>query len=156
MKRNNNIRVLIVDDSEADIYLIKNILFTDFNGKLDSVNDGIEALAYLNKKGSFETSSLPNLIIMDLNLPGLNGKELLGKIKADKNFNSIPVIMFSTSSNEKDIYDCYKLGASCYLIKPFVLDEYENIINSMKKYWMETVNLPDENSELFLYSEKVN
>lgn len=153
MKRNNNVRVLIIDDSEADIYLMKNIIFTDFCGKLDSVKDGIEALAYLYNKDSFAASSLPNLIIMDLNLPGLNGKELLGKIKANKNFNSIPVVMFSTSSNENDINECYRMGASCYLIKPFNLDEYENIINSIKKYWMETVTLPEENEYLFLNSD---
>lgn len=145
---NNYMHILIVEDSKADLFLIKNFLSTEFSGKLDAVQDGEEALNFLYKQDTFKNSITPNLIILDLNLPKVNGKEVLAKVKADKYFCSIPVIIFSSSRNKADIEECYSLGANSYLVKPFGLSEYENVINTIKKYWVDTAALPKTHSHI--------
>lgn len=139
---NGNVHILIVEDNKADLFLLKNILSANFCGKLDSVTDGEEALYYLYKENTYKDCETPNLIILDLNLPKVNGKELLAKVKNDKNLNCIPIIIFSSSHNRTDIEDCYNLGANCYMVKPFGLTEYENVVNTIKKYWIDVAALP--------------
>lgn len=143
---NDSISILIVEDNKADLFLLKNILSTNFCGKLDSVQDGEEALCFLYKENKYKNCERPSLIILDLNLPKINGKEVLAKLKTDKDFNCIPIIVFSSSVSREDIEECYSLGANCYLVKPFGLSEYENVVNTIRKYWVDIAALPRDHT----------
>jgi CheY-like chemotaxis protein len=134
--------ILVIEDNKADLFLIENILSSEFSGKLNSVPDGEEALSYLKKEKLYQNCSTPNLIILDLNIPKVSGKELLAKLKNDINLRIIPVIIFSSSQNQSDIEDCYNLGANCYMVKPFTLEDYEDVLKTVKKHWTQVAILP--------------
>ena len=142
MIRNENAHVLIVEDCESDLFLMNDLLSPRFPGTIKCIKDGKEALLYLTKDGIYKDALTPNLIILDLNLPKLNGKEILAKLKVNLCLCHIPVIIYSSSSDEKDINECYELGASCYIVKPFELEEFEYIIKSIKEHWIDNAELP--------------
>ncbi len=137
------INILLIEDNEGDILLTKEALLEgDILKELQVVKDGWEALLYLEKKEKYTSSITPDLILLDINLPKMNGHEVLKKIKSNSNINHIPVIILSTSSSNKDINQCYKNQVSCYITKPVDANDFSKVISSIEKFWLTTVNLP--------------
>lgn len=134
--------VLLVEDNQGDIELMK-MAFRQkhLTSTLTVVYDGVEAMEYLTRQGKFSNVTLPNLIWLDLNIPRMDGRQLLEVIKQDKDLKAIPVVIFSSSDASKDIMDCYGLHANCYVLKPFNLDKYMEIIKNIEAYWGGVVQL---------------
>lgn len=142
-KNNNIVQVLLVEDNEGDILLTKEA-FEDSSmiNLLHIVKDGKEAINYLNKDNGYEDASLPDLLLLDINLPKKNGHEVLKHIKSTESIKHIPVIMLTTSSSEKDINLSYMNYASCYITKPVEAEDFLNMVSAVGKFWMSVVKLP--------------
>lgn len=140
----NPIDILVVEDNSGDARLIKEVLNEHkiFNS-LFIVNDGVEAMNFLLKKGKYKDSSKPDLIILDLNLPKKDGREVLAEIKADENLKRIPVVVLTTSQSEIDILKSYNLHANCYITKPVDLGQFLEVVKSIEDFWLTVVKLPD-------------
>lgn len=106
--------------------------------------DGVEAMEILKRQGPHATKARPDLILLDLNLPRKNGREVLEEIKADDDLKRIPVIVMTTSKAEQDIHRVYNLNANCYITKPVDLDEFLNVVRSIEDFWLTIVTLPNE------------
>ncbi|HSH18695.1 MAG TPA: response regulator [Candidatus Saccharimonadales bacterium] len=145
MSKVQPINILLVDDDEDDLFFAQRALQ---KSKLPSntymVHDGIELLQYLNHEGPYtpETAPLPDLILLDLNMPKMNGKEALKAIRAHKKLAHLPVILFTTSSAVQDIMASYQLGANSYIKKPGDFQALVDIMDSLKAYWMQHATLP--------------
>jgi len=135
--------ILLIEDNPGDILLTKEA-FNECSviHKIDYVNDGIEAIKYLRKQEKYKDACTPDLILLDLNLPKKDGREVLEEIKNDGVLKSIPVIILSTSKNETDIHRTYELKANCYISKPVELDHFFDIILELERFWLNTVKLP--------------
>jgi chemotaxis family two-component system response regulator Rcp1 len=137
------IRVLLVDDNPGDADLTKETLeASKLHLHIAVVTDGIEALAYLRHQAPFEDARLPDLILLDLNLPRLSGREVLAEIKGDRALQAIPVVVLSSSDAEQDVLKSYQLGASCYVTKPVGLEAFQSIVRSIESFWFTVVKLP--------------
>lgn len=135
------IRVLIVEDNPGDANLTKEILeVSKFFLSISVVMDGKEAIDYLLHKVSY--SELPDLIILDLNLPKLDGRQVLAEIKKHDNLATIPIVVLTSSDAERDIIHSYKLGANCYITKPVDLKSFQSIVRSIEGFWFTVVKLP--------------
>lgn len=138
-----SIHILLVEDNEGDILLTKEALA---DGKiynlLSVVKDGKEALDFLEKKGKYSGEKTPDLVLLDVNLPKKSGHEVLRFIKQNENLKSIPVIMLTTSSSERDIAESYKNYANCYITKPVDADEFIKAVLSLENFWINIVQLP--------------
>lgn len=148
----NTIRVLLVEDSIEDQTLIKEVLSDERIAlDLDIVNDGDTAIAFLNKQHPYESAGTPDLILLDLNLPGMDGRQVLTEIKNTPSLRSIPVVILTTSEAEEDIVRSYRLQASCYVVKPIDLEKFIKIIKSINEFWFSAVrythNSGDSNCE---------
>lgn len=129
--------VLLVEDSQGDIRLIREALREISGGHvLHVVNDGVEALAFLHRTGPYVSAPRPNLILLDLNLPRKNGREVLFEIKHDAQLRDIPVIVLTISTAEEDVLTAYRLHANCYVIKPVNLEHFFRVLNSVARYWL--------------------
>ncbi len=126
--------ILLVEDNPADIRLIKEVLRNENNKKLHAVNDGEDALKYLNEECNHESKNYPNLIILDINLPKMNGIEFLKEIKNNENLSKIPVIIFTTSSLEENKIECFKKGANAYITKPVNFEGFKPLIKLLNKF----------------------
>jgi CheY-like chemotaxis protein len=137
------IEVLLVEDSPGDVRLTREAL-RDANTSvhLHVATDGVEALAFLRRKVGHAHAPRPDLILLDLNLPLMDGREVLAQIKADDDFKTIPTIILTTSSAEADITKSYQLQANCYLTKPVQLDAFEDLVKSINDFWLTTAKLP--------------
>jgi len=139
----NPINILLVEDNEGDILLTTEALT---EGKIaNSVNvvkDGWEALQYLEKQGSYSNALTPDLILLDINLPKLNGHEVLEQIKSKDQLKHLPVIMLSTSSSSEDILSSYKNHVNCYITKPVEVEDFLKVISSIEHFWISVVKLP--------------
>jgi chemotaxis family two-component system response regulator Rcp1 len=136
-------RILIVEDNPGDQRLIQEALReTQVNHTSAVARDGVEALDYLFRRAPFETAPRPDLILLDLNLPKKNGRDVLAAVKADGNLQNIPVVVFSSSSAPQDVAAAYKLHANCYVPKPADLDELFSAIGWIAKFWLGTAVLP--------------
>lgn len=143
----NTIEILLVEDNPGDIDLIKEALEdAGVTNKLNVVRDGQEALAYLRKEGSYAKAKRPGIILLDLNLPRKDGREVLKEVKADANLRSIPVIVLTTSGDEEDIARAYDLRANCYITKPMDFEQFMRVIRSMADFWLTVVQLPVDRS----------
>ena len=135
--------LLIVDDNKAHIRLIREAFReSPSSPHIDSVYDGIEALNYLHRQGGFTDAPRPSLILLDLNLPRKNGREVLAEIKTDPNLITIPVIVLSTSRREDDISSSYSLNANCYIRKPSNLKQLLTVVQRIGEFWFHTAVLP--------------
>ncbi len=147
MRRNNGrpVEVLLVEDNEGDIGLIEEV-FEDgrINNNLSVVEDGEEAIDFLEKKGSFADAPRPDLILLDLNLPKKDGREVLKDIKENNKLKSIPVVVLTTSKAEKDILKSYDLHANSYITKPVNFDQFIKVVKSIEDFWLEVVKLPQD------------
>jgi CheY-like chemotaxis protein len=141
------LKILLVEDNKGDIGLITEF-FSDVKDitNLHIAEDGEEAIRFLYGKDKFLGSKLPDIIILDLNLPKKDGREVLKKIKENKDLKNIPVIILTTSSAEKDIRRVYDLQANAYIVKPIDFDEFMAAIKSIEDFWLKTVALPPKHS----------
>ena len=137
------IHILLVEDSPADVRLTREALKEAkiFN-TLHCAADGVEALAFLRKEGVHADSPRPNLILLDLNLPRMDGREVLAEIKADDNLKLIPVVVLTTSQAEEDIVRSYNLHANAYVTKPVELQQFLQVIRAIEDFWLAVVTLP--------------
>ncbi|MDB4766288.1 response regulator [bacterium] len=137
------IDILLVDDDPGDVLLTQKALKSGklFNS-LNVAKDGVEALEYLRREGRFKDATRPDLILLDLNMPRMNGEETLTEIKNDPDLKSIPVVVLTTSNADKDVIQSYDLQASCYVSKPVDLGQFTNVVQSLKEFWLCVVKLP--------------
>jgi two-component system, chemotaxis family, response regulator Rcp1 len=135
--------ILLIEDNPGDVLLTREA-FKECGHEhtINAVKDGVEGLKYLKKENNFSNALTPDLILLDLNLPRKDGRELLKEIKNDDELKTIPVIILSTSKNELDVEKCYELNVNCYVTKPVELDNFIEIIRTIEKYWMQTAKLP--------------
>ena len=135
--------ILLVEDNEGDVELT-HAAFEEANipNQLNVVSDGEEALDYLYQKGIHGDKNRPHVVLLDLNLPKINGRELLQIIKKDEKLRSIPVIVLTSSEAEKDILESYNLHANCYIVKPVEWQKFVETIKSLNCFWNNIVNLP--------------
>jgi two-component system, chemotaxis family, response regulator Rcp1 len=137
------LNVLLVEDNPGDIRLMREALRDGVVRKrLDSVEDGEEALAYLRRQEPYADKPTPDLIFLDLNLPKKDGREVLIEIKRDDHLRRIPVVILTTSEAERDVSRAYELHANCYIKKPTDLDEYMEVIRACENFWLHIVRLP--------------
>jgi chemotaxis family two-component system response regulator Rcp1 len=135
--------VLLVDDNPADIDLMREILGgCKQHFHVTSVKDGVEALALLHHEGDYSHASIPDLMVLDLNLPKKDGRAVLKEMKSDPNVAQIPVVVFTSSQADTDIHSSYELGANCYLRKPGNLHDYRAVVQSMADFWLGFACLP--------------
>ena len=139
------IEVLLVEDSPGDVRLTQEA-FRDANSRihLHVASDGVEAMAFLRREGEFLDAPRPDFILLYLNIPMMDGREVLARIKKDENLKTIPTIILTTSSAEADIAKSYQLQANCYLTKPVQLDEFEGVVKSINDFWITKVKLPQQ------------
>jgi chemotaxis family two-component system response regulator Rcp1 len=139
------IEILLVEDNPGDVRLtLEAFREGKVRNKINVVNDGIEALAYLRKEGKYADVSRPDVILLDLNLPRKDGREVLEEIKKDPNLSRIPVVILTTSQAEQDVLQTYNLHANCYITKPVDLEQFTMIIKSIDTFWLNVVKLPPE------------
>jgi len=139
------IEVLLVEDSLGDVRLTQEA-FRDANSnvRIHVAHDGVEAMAFLRRDGAFSAAPRPDLILLDLNLPKMDGREVLACIKGDESLKLIPTIILTTSDSEADIVRSYELQANCYLSKPVQLDGFESLVKSINDFWLTKAKLPQQ------------
>lgn len=147
-------QLLLVEDNPGDVRLTKEALKAgEVVVNLNVARDGVEAIDFLRKQGSFQSAPDPDLILLDLNLPRKNGREVLSEIKNDPTLKKIPVLVMTTSRADQDINRAYSLNANCYITKPMDLDEFLRIVKSIEEFWLKTVTLPSNSSVRFRSAE---
>ncbi len=139
------IDILLVEDNPGDVRLTQEALKeAKVRNNLHVVEDGVEAMEFLQRKGKYADAPHPDLVLLDLNLPRKDGREVLEEIKADERLKRIPVVVLTTSRAEEDILRSYNLHANCYVNKPVDLDEFIKIVKSIEDFWLTIVKLPQE------------
>jgi chemotaxis family two-component system response regulator Rcp1 len=137
------IEILLVEDNPGDVRLTREALKeAKVRNNLAVANDGVEALAYLRREPPHEAATRPDLVLLDLNLPRKDGREVLAEIKADPDLRRLPVVVLTTSTAEQDILESYNLYANCYITKPVDLDQFLGIVTSIEDFWLTIVKLP--------------
>ena len=137
------IHILLVEDNEGDVILtLEAMKEAKVKNKVSVARDGEEAIAFLHKEGKFIKADTPDLILLDINLPKLDGKEVLAKIKADEYLRKIPVVILTTSSSEKDVEDAYNNYANCFITKPVDLNKFMDVVRSIEDFWITIAELP--------------
>ena len=139
------IDVLLVEDNPADVRLTREIFENgDGRTRLNVVYDGEQAMAFLRRQGPYAESPRPQLVLLDLNLPRKDGREVLQELKADSQLCRIPVVVLTTSGAESDISRSYELHANCYITKPVDLDEFFEVVGAIKDFWLASARLPSQ------------
>ena len=137
-------KILLVEDNPGDAELAREALESSkFINELHVVDDGVKAMEFLNKSGSYVDVPRPDLILLDLNLPKKDGREVLEEIKTDPELKTIPVVILTTSKADEDILKTYELHANCYITKPLDLKQFFNVVKNIKEFWMSIVVLPN-------------
>ncbi len=139
-----DLTILLVEDNEGDIVLtLEALKEANVSNSIHVVTDGEEALQYLQKQGRFNNAVTPDLILLDINLPKIDGKEVLAEIKNDADLKVIPVVILTTSSSEKDILESYQHHANCYITKPVDFKNFTHVVNMITNFWISIVQLPN-------------
>jgi CheY-like chemotaxis protein len=139
------VEILLVEDNPGDARLTQEAFKESrVRNRLRHVLDGSEALAYLRRQGAYAKAPRPHLILLDLNLPRLDGRQVLAEIKADEHLRRIPVIILTTSEAEDDVLRAYSLNANCYVTKPMQLEEFLRVVRLIEDFWLTIVKLPVE------------
>ena len=144
-KQLSPVNILLIEDNPADIRLTKEVLKDGrIKNNLSVVMDGEEALHFLRKTGKYEGAELPviDIVLLDLNLPKKDGREVLAEIKSDPNLKQIPVIILTTSAAEQDIFTTYANHANCYIMKPVDFNQFINVVRTIEDFWLTIVKLP--------------
>ena len=135
--------LLLVEDNPGDVRLTEEALKDGpVQVNLSVAKDGVEAVEFLTRTGRFQNAPRPDLILLDLNLPRKNGREVLAEIKSDPDLRQIPVIVMTTSKSEQDIERAYELNANCYITKPIELDDFLGVVHSIEDFWLTKAMLP--------------
>lgn len=147
----DSISILVADDNVDDCILMREAFFeAKLNNPLEYVHNGKELIDYLKREDKYESlkdKELPGLILLDLNMPKMDGREALKIIKSDPGLRLIPIVVFSTSKAQEDIYRSYDLGVNSFISKPLSFDDFINVIQTLGKYWFKIVKLPSDNQE---------
>jgi two-component system, chemotaxis family, response regulator Rcp1 len=139
------IELLLVEDSEPDVRLtIEALREAKVKNRLWVVEDGVEALDFLRQQGRHVDAPRPDLILLDLNLPRKDGRQVLKEIKSDDSLRRIPVVVLTTSKSEEDVLKAYNLHANCYITKPVDFNRFMEVVKSIEDFWLTVVRLPDE------------
>jgi CheY-like chemotaxis protein len=137
------IEILLVEDNAGDVRLVKEALEENkFLNNLHVARDGVEAMKFLHKEGEYANAVRPDLILLDLNLPKKDGREVLAEVKVDEDLKRIPVVIMTISKAEEDILKTYNLHANCYITKPIDLDQFIKVVKSVENFWLAIVELP--------------
>jgi len=137
--------IFLVEDNKADVRLIEEALkHSVVPHAIVAVRNGVEAMAYLRQEGEYAEAPRPDIILLDLNLPRKDGREVLAEIKADPNLKRIPVVVLTTSRNEDDIFHSYDLHVNCYITKSRNLSQLFEIVKGIENFWLKTVTLPSD------------
>ena len=137
------VELLLVEDNPGDVELTREALAeARVRNRLAVVSDGVEALRFLRREGPHAGSPRPDLILLDLNLPRMDGREVLAAIKRDPALRRIPVVVLTTSEAERDILEAYQLHANAYIVKPVDLDQFLGVVRSIESFWLAVVKLP--------------
>ena len=140
------IELLLVEDSEPDVRLTMEALRdAKVKNRLWVVEDGVEAMAFLRREGRYADAPRPDLVLLDLNLPRKDGREVLKEIKSDDVLKRIPVVVLTTSKSEEDVLRAYDLHANCYITKPVDFNRFLDVVRSIEDFWLTVVRLPDDN-----------
>ena len=143
--RGKPVEILLVEDNKGDVGLVEDVFEeSKIRNNLHVAEDGEEAMLYLHAEGKFSGSPRPDIIILDLNLPKKDGREVLREIKEDSNLKNIPVVVLTTSNAEKDILGVYGLHANAYVTKPLDFDQFIKVVGSIVNFWLEIVKLPSK------------
>jgi two-component system, chemotaxis family, response regulator Rcp1 len=139
------VEILLVEDNPGDVRLTRE-LFRDsrVRNHLSVAHDGAEALAILHQQGPYANASRPDLILLDLNLPRMDGRQVLVAVKSDEELRRIPVVVLTTSRADEDILESYDRHANCYLTKPLDLDEFAGVVRSIEDFWFKLAQLPPD------------
>jgi CheY-like chemotaxis protein len=137
------IEILMVEDNPGDARLaIEALKEGHITNRLHVVNDGVEALAFVRRQGPYADAPRPDLILLDLNLPRMDGREVLAALKEDPQLRRIPVVVLTTSGSEDDVVNSYDLYANCYVIKPVDLEKFMEVVKTIEDFWLTVVRLP--------------
>jgi len=137
------VEILLVEDNPGDVRLTQEVLKDGrVRNNMSVVMDGVDAISFLQQTGEYADAPRPDIILLDLNLPKKDGREVLAEIKADPDLKNIPVVVLTTSSAEQDIFRSYDLHANCYITKPVDLDQFIKVIRSIEDFWLTIVKLP--------------
>ena len=137
------IEILLVEDNPADVRLtVEALKESKIRNRLNVVENGVEAMDYLRRQGKYATAVRPDLVLLDLNLPLKDGREVLADIKADQNLKIIPIVILTTSKAEQDIVKTYNLHANCYVTKPVDLEQFITVVRAIEDFWLTIVKLP--------------
>jgi CheY-like chemotaxis protein len=143
MNDSQPVHVLLVEDNPADVRLTREVLADGkITNTLHVVADGEEAMAFLRNKGPFAAAPRPDLILLDLNLPKKDGREVLAEVKSDPSLKLIPVVILTTSRSDRDILESYNLHANCYISKPVDLLQFMEVVRTIEDFWLSIVRLP--------------
>ena len=139
------VEILLVEDSPTDVLLAREALETSrILNNLHVVSDGVEAMAFLHGEGKYKTAPRPTIILLDLNLPRMDGREVLHAIKNDEKLKRIPVVVLTTSKSEADVMKAYGLHANCYIVKPVCFESFAEVVKSLENFWFAVVTLTEE------------
>lgn len=138
-----SIDILLVEDNPGDVELVKEALSdAKVRNALHVVTDGVQAMQFLRREGPYAQAPCPDLVLLDLNLPRKNGREVLQEMKSDPNLSFIPVVVLTSSRQEEDILRTYRLHANCYISKPVDFEQFLNVVKSIEDFWLTVVKLP--------------
>jgi two-component system response regulator len=139
------VEILLVEDSPTDALFAREALeYSKVCNNLHVVPDGVEALAFLHRQGKYAQAPRPDLVLLDLNLPRMDGREVLAKIKSDERFKVIPVVVLTSSKDEADVLKSYGLHANCYIVKPVDFEKFAEVVKTIENFWFAIVTLPPE------------
>jgi len=145
LKWSRPIEILLVDDNPADVALTQEaFLENKLCNNLNVVNDGVEAMDFLRKRGRYASAPTPDIILLDLNMPRKDGREVLAEIKEDDELKYIPVVIMTVSKDDRDILESYRLHANCYVKKPVKFTEFVEVVRSLENFWFSVVTLPSK------------
>jgi two-component system, chemotaxis family, response regulator Rcp1 len=137
------VEILIVEDNEGDVRLARESLReSKIRNTIHHVPDGVEAMDFLHRQGRYAQAPRPDLILLDLNMPRMDGREVLAAIKSDADLKRIPVVILTVSNDEIDIFKTYNLHANCFITKPIDLDQFIQVVKSIEDFWLTIVKLP--------------
>lgn len=138
-----NFEILLVEDNPGDVRLTREALDEGAShSSLSVANDGVEALAFLRREGRYSDAPRPDLILLDLNLPRMGGREVLAAIKADDRLRRIPVVILTTSTDDRDVACAYDLHANCYIAKPVDFEQFISVVRALEQFWLTIATLP--------------
>jgi two-component system, chemotaxis family, response regulator Rcp1 len=143
---NQAVEILLVEDSPTDTLLAEEAFEeSTIISNLHTVTDGVEAVAFLRREGKYHESPRPGLILLDLNLPRKDGREVLAEIKGDEELKRIPVVVLTTSKSAADVHRAYDLHANCYIVKPVDFEKFSGVVKAIESFWFNVVTLPSGN-----------